>query len=85
MVKTGKSIPKKHIGNIIAKTDVAPLQLIVHLLFQANPVFGQPAALAGQLTQLLKDVIRNKTASNQVFLQTLRYPMRIFHIALTTG
>jgi hypothetical protein len=28
------------IADIIAKTDIAPLQLIVHLLIETNPVFG---------------------------------------------
>jgi hypothetical protein len=42
------------IGYIIAKTDVAPLQLIIHLLLKANPVFGQPpAVINGYLAHII--------------------------------
>jgi hypothetical protein len=34
---------------------------------------------------LLKDFIRDKTSSNQLLLQTLGYPVRIFKFTLAPG
>jgi hypothetical protein len=45
------------IGDIIAETNIASLQLIVQLLLQTNPVFGQSAMLTGVLAHLLQRIL----------------------------
>ena len=41
------------IGHIVAETDVTSLQLIVQLLLQTHPTFGQPLMLTGVPAHLL--------------------------------
>lgn len=77
--------PALDLRDIVAQVECAALQGVIQLVGVVASVFIEVEDAAVVLAHVLHNRLGHETTLDEIFQQTLRYPLRVLDIALATG